>query len=97
MEFQVAFSDNGTDTTWVPELPGTYVLLIGTTDGANFGGGSISVSQDGIAYTGLTSVSSALRTEITCRGGQAVSFTLSAATSPDLVIIPFLKDRFNNS
>lgn len=71
-------------TSYTPERTGEYLLLIGGTEGSNFGGGSLAVSQDGITLDSLGTVTTATRRIVYLRGNKAVTFTLSGSTSPDL-------------
>lgn len=87
-------SANGT-LTFVFENPCRLGFLLGPTGGTNFGGGAVAVSQDGIPYTGYTSVSSAARGEIEVRGGENVTFVLTGSTNPDLDVVVFVKERFS--
>lgn len=72
-------------------------FVVGPTGGATFGGGAIAISQDGVPYTGHTSINGAKRGDLEVMGGSPVVFALTGATSPNLTVKVWVLEARTNT
>lgn len=71
----------GAVVAFMPEETGEYVVVVGDGEVFDRGGGNITVSQDGIAFTDLSAITAATRKTITAVGGHGIYCTLGGGAS----------------
>ena len=64
---------------WVPEKSGVYHVVVGTTGYKAFGVGSVSISQDDLAFTDLDGLTVATRKLVHFAMGVPVTFAVAAS------------------
>jgi len=63
---------------------GWFRVQVGTKQNKAFGGGNVTVAQDGVIFDNYSGVTVATSLALLLAGGKGVDITLAGATSPDL-------------